>query len=173
MPRSGWRKQGSRKLAAQIIAEKHTSVGTEIRSTRSNRLVGRRQEESYGGSPVGWGFHYRRVHLCTWPDFIGMPAEQLPVVARICALVNRRPTVASLIPLILDLPKAEVFTALEYLQANAHVHMPAYDATQAASLPATDETLSSPAELTPDDMPLAPPSLITRLWSRLSAISRR
>ncbi|MFV8604274.1 hypothetical protein ACNRDG_08125 [Ralstonia pseudosolanacearum] len=104
-----------------------------------------------------------------------MPAEQLPVVARICALVNRKPTVASLIPLILDLPKAEVFAALEYLQMRAHINMPAYDATQLGSTSrrVTDDTLPQLAELPPGDMPLAPTSLITRLWSRLSVTSRR
>ncbi|MCL1622586.1 hypothetical protein [Ralstonia pseudosolanacearum] len=104
-----------------------------------------------------------------------MPAEQLPVVARICALVNRKPTVASLIPLILDLPRAEVFTALEYLQMRAHIQMPAYDAEQigSTSRPGTDETLPDLAKLPPGEMPRAPTSLITRLWSRLSVASRR
>lgn len=128
-----------------------------------------------GEVQVGWEFHYRRVYLRTWPDFIGMPAEQLPVVASICALVNRKPTVASLIPLILDLPKGEVFAALEYLRMRAHINMPAYDAVQlgSTSRPVTDDTLPDLAKLPPDDMPLAPTSLITRLWSRLSVTSRR
>jgi len=105
-----------------------------------------------------------------------MPAQQAPVVARICALVNRKPTVASLIPLILDIPQGEVFAALEQLTAHACIRMPAYVAEPVTSEPRSAVALGQPhhaPELGSDDMPLAAPRFITRLWSRLTNVSGR
>ncbi len=103
-----------------------------------------------------------------------MPVVQVPVVARICALVNRKPTVASLIPLILDIPAAEVFATLEDLAARACIRMPSYDGepTSAdANSTAVPPLLHQPASET-EDLPLAAPRFITRLWSRLILSSR-
>lgn len=125
---------------------------------------------------MGWEFRYRRVHLHAWPDLVGMPAQQAPVVARICALVNRKPTVASLIPLILDIPQGEVFAVLEQLAANACIRMPAYDAEPVSPDPRSAVALWQPdqtPEAGPDDMPLAAPRFITRLWRRLTNVSGR
>jgi len=100
---------------------------------------------------VGWEFHYWRVHLHTWPDFIGMPAEQSPVIARICALVNRGPTVESLIPLILNFQKEQPFTALEYLgESRAHTHMHPLDTIPTAS--ARWRVIGEMNPLSPEDM---------------------
>ena len=134
-----------------------------------------RQEKKKGaGEIVGWEFRYRRVHLHAWPDLVGIPVEQVPVVARICALVNRKPTVASLIPLILDIPAAEVFAALEQLTARACIRMPSYDA-EPTSAAATGTTAPPPSHQPvpeTEDLPLAAPRFITRLWSRLTVSGR-
>ncbi|KHK49123.1 hypothetical protein PI87_27075 [Ralstonia sp. A12] len=118
-------------------------------------------------------FLYRRVYLHAWPDLIGMPADQLPAMARICALVNRKPMVASLIPLILDLPKTEVFIALERLRDLSCIHMPAYEAVVADRLSSAHAEPANTPAMVPEDMPLVAPGFITRLWTRLNTASRR
>lgn len=117
-------------------------------------------------------FLYRRVYLRAWPDLISEPADQLPAMARICALLNRKPTVASLIPLILDVPKTEVFGALERLRDLSCIHMPAYEAMAADRFTSPrDEPVDEP-RVAPEDMPLVAPRFITRLWARLNTAAR-
>lgn len=102
------------------------------------------------------------VRLVSWPSLTHLPEDTLPTVARICALLTRKPTSAKLIPLTLGLPKEHVLPLIEalHLAGNLHITGPLAGATSPAE-PVAE------AAATPEARPAS--SLIGTLWKRLTA----
>ncbi|MGZ5887810.1 MAG: hypothetical protein ACXWKI_12800 [Ramlibacter sp.] len=73
------------------------------------------------------------LHLKSWPNLPRLPDELVEPVARICALLWRKPTVGYLIPRVLDLPADQVAHVLRVLQAFGHVSGPSVAAADAAA----------------------------------------
>lgn len=114
--------------------------------------------------PQNFEFQYSVLRLQSWPSLAYLPEDIVPAVARICALLAHKPTTASLIPLTLGLPEAQVFSLLEVLRLNDHVQVhglaPSGSAGQAEAIAANAEIASQQAS------PLER-SLIAKLWQRL------
>lgn len=120
------------------------------------------------------------VALNTWPNLPRLPEELLAPVARVCALLWRKPTVGYLIPRVLQLPAHQAFTLLKVLQAFGHVTAPGLsvapgmEATPArpphegargeSGLPAGDDWQAA------NTLQLDAGSFIGKLWQRLTRL---
>lgn len=103
------------------------------------------------------------VQLQSWPDLPRVPVDLLAPVTRLCALLWRKPTVAYLVPRVLDLPPQQVFVLLRVLQAFGHVALHGGLAvareTDVPPPPASDMATGRP--------PAAGASALAKLWQRL------
>lgn len=72
------------------------------------------------------------LHLQSWPNLTRLPEELIEPATRICALLWRKPTVAFLLPRLLDLPADLVRSVLCALQTFGHVNRPPAPSSQAA-----------------------------------------
>lgn len=115
--------------------------------------------------PQSYGFQYNVVRLQSWPSLAYMPEEVVPAVARICALLARKPTTASLIPLTLGLPEAQVFALLEVLRLNGHLQVNGLTPSDSVQRDADAKELLANASQSATS---AEPSFITKLWQRLT-----
>lgn len=111
--------------------------------------------------PQSYDFQFRMVRLASWPALTHLPDEELTTVARICALLARKPTAASLIPLTLGLPEQQVFPLIEALRLNGHVQVSGGPAA------AEDTPAAPPPVAGTDASGAATSSLIGKLWQRL------
>jgi len=100
------------------------------------------------------------VRLVSWPSLTHLPEDVRPTVARLCALLARKPTTASLLPRSLGLEDAHVYPLLEALRLHGHVH--ACCAAAAVNPGARLAEAPTATETMPAD-----PSLIGKLWQRL------
>lgn len=118
--------------------------------------------------PQNYEFQYSVLKLQSWPSLAYLPEEITPAVARICALLARKPTTASLIPLTLGLPEAEVFALIEVLRLNGHLQANGFSLQDSAQRNAdAQEALSNASQPAPS----AEPSFIAKLWQRLAGRS--
>ncbi|QNP49310.1 hypothetical protein [Diaphorobacter aerolatus] len=115
---------------------------------------------------------YGVLKLIAWPDLARVPEERQALVARICALLSRKPSASKLIPLILSTPEDEVFESIAPLMrmgcvtvATSFLSEPGTVAAQHA--PAV-EAISSQAQ-TANATQYARRSLVSKLWARLTA----
>lgn len=100
---------------------------------------------------------FQMVRLQSWPALTAMPAEWVTPAARICALLSKKPTTVSLIPLVLDLPPDEVLVLVEALCMNGHVQVLGQGRPSEPALPVADV------------MPESHQSMIRKIWQRLGA----
>lgn len=116
--------------------------------------------------PHEFEFQYSVFRLQSWPSLAYLPQEIVPAIARICALLAHKPTTASLIPLMLDLPEAQVFSLLEVMLLNDHVQAQRLTASGSAGqrAGAAGDSESAPQQASPVER-----SLIARLWQRLAS----
>lgn len=61
------------------------------------------------------------LYLVSWPSLDLNNQENIPHITRICALLARRPSVGTFIPVVLDLSPAIVFPLLEMLYDKGHI----------------------------------------------------
>ena len=103
-------------------------------------------------------FRFNVLHLVSWPPLADVPPD-------VCALLARRPTTASLVPLILDLPQDEVFALIEAVRLYGHLHLdgPGQDEQPEAvdTEPRVESLFEAPATA------VAPDSLVRKIWQRL------
>lgn len=114
--------------------------------------------------PQDYGFEYSVIRLQSWPSLAYLPQEILPSVARICALLAHKPTTASLIPLTLGLPQAQVFALLEVLRLNGHVQAQGLTPSELVQRDADAQELANASQPEPS----AQPSFVAKLWQRLA-----
>ena len=122
----------------------------------------------------GESFKYGMVRLVSWPNLSRAPETVQVPVARVCALLSRKPSAGRLIPLILSEPEQQTFRVMATLVRLGHISLTA----SALSLGAGESTLAdgmeAPAIPEPMEAALtAPPaaparrSLIGKLWAKL------
>lgn len=117
------------------------------------------------GQPLGnYEFKYGLIRLASWPCLTHLPEPVIPQVARICALLARKPTTASLIPLTLGLSEEQAFPVIEALRLNNHLQIAEFG----NSAPAPLESTSQYASLSSEEEGYHPDhSLIGKIWQRL------
>ena len=124
----------------------------------------RRQAESRD-----FTLRYGLARLLSWPDLAQLPRDIVAPVARICALVERKHTAGTLIPLIVDMPKPHAYALLYMLHLQGHIGfsmprgMSALDAKVHDDAPPPDEP-EALGEKAPNT------SLIGKLWAKLTAV---
>ncbi|MPM40928.1 hypothetical protein SDC9_87577 [bioreactor metagenome] len=108
------------------------------------------------------------LKLVSWPDLNVVPQQHQAVVARICALLTRKPSAGHLIPLILAAPEREVLQDIANLVRMGHVAV----ATLAFADPAAQQADTSTAAPVQERKPVESSfrrSLVSKLWARLTA----
>lgn len=117
------------------------------------------------GQPLdNYQFKYNLIRLASWPCLTHLPEPVIPQVARICALLARKPTIASLIPLTLGLSEEQVFPVIEALRLNNHLQIAEFG----NSAPAPLESTSQHGSLRSDEEGRQTEnSLIGKIWQRL------
>lgn len=98
------------------------------------------------------------LHLASWPPVSRLLQENAAHITRICALLARRPSVAMLIPVMLNVSPAVVYSLLEALKASGHI----YSDSELAPV----KTVLSSAEPVQDHEPSVI-SFLAKLWDRL------
>jgi len=109
-------------------------------------------------TPQAYDFQLSLLHLVSWPSLTHLPEDLQPTVARICALLARRPTTGSLLPVLLGRSEARVFPLIEALRLCGHL--------QAGGAHPARVTAPPEADVAPASRPPAQ-SLLGQLWQRL------
>lgn len=112
--------------------------------------------------PQDYPFRFNLVRLVSWPSLTWMPQDLQPAMARLCALLARKPSAASLLPLLLELPEAQVFMLIEALRLYGHVQV-----SSTAAGPEGGASAFGPLSEAAGQVPPTAPSLITKIWQRL------
>ena len=112
-----------------------------------------------------YDFQFCLVHLVSWPSLTRLPQDLQPAMARLCALLARKPSAASLLPLLLELPETQVFMLIEALRLYGHVQVVGPTVEDSAARPSAPPP--TPAAAQPEQ-PTAP-SLVAKIWQRLVA----
>lgn len=116
--------------------------------------------------PQDYPFQFKVVRLVSWPSLTHLPPEVQPSMARLCALLARKPSAASLLPLLLNLPESQVFMLIEALHLHGHIQV----ADIAAKPDGNSRSDRLEAQATEAIAP-AVGSLLANIWQRL--LSRR
>lgn len=111
-------------------------------------------------SPV----QFNVLHLVCWPALSELRPEAAQDVARLCALLARRPSAGMLVPTLLNMPPQIAYALMDTLLAQGHIR-PATTAEHrqrsgASALPAGSSAVQASAESA---------SFLVKLWQRLSA----
>jgi hypothetical protein len=111
------------------------------------------------------------LRLQSWPNLTCMPDRLTEPLARICALLWRKPTVGYWVPKVMNLPADQTAALMQQLYAQGHlrtVGVPVAGAS-AAEIWQPEERLSGDAALADGNTaPVTPGgSLIRKLWQRL------
>jgi len=77
---------------------------------------------------------FRVLQLVSWPAVPQMAHDSAPDVARICALLARKPSTGMLIPALLGLPHDVAYALLDQLYAQGHIRAAAAAPTETSSL---------------------------------------
>ena len=101
------------------------------------------------------------LYLVSWPSLQHLLGSAAPQIARICALLARRPTVGMLIPVILNLPPHIAHPLLETLYADGCIRLAGPCAGPSTPAPAPG-TEPEPSQESARDF-----SFLTRLWQHL------
>jgi hypothetical protein len=116
--------------------------------------------------PQDYPFQFKVVRLVSWPSLTHLPPEVQPSMARLCALLARKPSAASLLPLLLNLAESQVFMLIEALHLHGHIQV-----ADMAANPDGNSFSSKPETQVSEAIQPAVGSLIANIWQRL--LSRR
>jgi hypothetical protein len=109
-----------------------------------------------------YDYRYSVFRLESWPCLTHLPEDVVPVVARVCALLARKPTTASLIHLALGMSEEQVVAVIEALRLHEHISTPG-GANAAAAPGASQSAVAAPN----DEVKPSENSLIGKIWQRL------
>ena len=112
---------------------------------------------------------YGLIRLLSWPDLAKVPEALQPLVARICALLSRKPSAGNMMPLVLSAPEGEVMRVIATLAHLGHIGLASsvYKESSAVESPAPEMPLSSSVEA--ESRPrfgFARRSLVAKLWQK-------
>jgi hypothetical protein len=113
-----------------------------------------------------YDFRFSLVQLVSWPSLTRLPQDIQPAMARLCALLARKPSAASLLPLLLELPETQVFMLIEALRLYGHVQVSGLTSEADSAARASAPPQPAPVAAQPGQ-PAAAPSLIAKIWQRL------
>ena len=108
------------------------------------------------------GVQYSVLKLYSWPELSRVPSDLVLDVARVCALLAVRPTGAPLIARLLDLPRERVAHIVELLHLHGHLDGSAMDVRP------VEKEEQATLDLIADPTPTKSPTLLGRLWQKLS-----
>jgi len=117
-----------------------------------------------------YSHRFALAHWVSWPSLTHLPHGVVPHAARICALLTRKPTAVSLIPLVLDAPENEVFAVVETLRMGGHIQLTGRRASDNPDAPPrVSPEVTTGTKVTPsqDFIPAPAATLIGKLWRRL------
>lgn len=112
--------------------------------------------------PQDYPFRFQMVRLLSWPSLPHLPQDIQPSMARLCALLARRPSAASLLPLLLKLPESQVFMLIEALLLHGHVQVADTVVQSNDNSPSERSATEASEEIQP-----AVRTLISNIWKRL------
>lgn len=102
----------------------------------------------------------RVLYLSSWPSLANLSQEAVPDVARICALLARRPSVGMLVPVLLRMPAPVAYSLLETLYTGGYIYADrTLEPAEAALFDAESADSHEPAVI----------SFLARLWKRLTS----
>lgn len=108
------------------------------------------------------GVQYSVLKLYSWPELSRVPSDLVLDAARVCALLAVRPTSAPLIARLLDLPRERVAHVVELLHLYGHLDGSAMDVRP------VEKEEQATLDLIADPTPTKSPTLLGRLWQKLS-----
>ncbi len=108
------------------------------------------------------GVQYSVLKLYSWPELSRVPSDLVLDAARVCALLAVRPTSAPLIARLLDLPRERVAHIVEFLHLYGHLDGSAMDVRP------VEKEEQATLDLIADPTPTKSPTLLGRLWQKLS-----
>ena len=108
------------------------------------------------------GVQYSVLKLYSWPELSRVPSDLVLDAARVCALLAVRPTSAPLIARLLDLPRERVAHIVELLHLYGHLDGSAMDVRP------VEKEEQATLDLIADPTPTKSPTLLGRLWRKLS-----
>ena len=108
------------------------------------------------------GVQYSVLKLYSWPELSRVPSDLVLDAARVCALLAVRPTSAPLIARLLDLPRERVAHIVELLHLYGHLDGSAMDVRP------VEKEEQATLDLIADPTPTKSPTLLGRLWQKLS-----
>lgn len=116
------------------------------------------------------------VYLDRWPDLPSQLSERELLVNRICNELSKKPRASHLIHLLVQAPKDDVQAALRGLLQSGCIHI-----GQASTVPGTGVPIdadfgettpphaSAGSNMSDDTEDAGPPSMLSKLWSRISS----
>ena len=108
------------------------------------------------------GVQYSVLKLYSWPELSRVPSDLVLDAPRVCALLAVRPTSAPLIARLLDLPRERVAHIVELLHLYGHLDGSAMDVRP------VEKEEQATLDLIADPTPTKSPTLLGRLWQKLS-----
>ena len=108
------------------------------------------------------GVQYSVLKLYSWPELSRVPSDLVLDAARVCALLAVRPTSAPLIARLLDLPRERVAHIVELLHLYGHLD------GSAMNVRPVEKEEQATLDLIADPTPTKSPTLLGRLWQKLS-----
>ena len=108
------------------------------------------------------GVQYSVLKLYSWPELSRVPSDLVLDASRVCALLAVRPTGAPLIARLLDLPRERVAHIVELLHLYGHLDGSAMDVRP------VEKEEQATLDLIADPTPTKSPTLLGRLWQKLS-----
>lgn len=119
---------------------------------------------------TGWSramLDQQLLALVSWPDLTRWPHLEVQSLARICALLSRKPTVGFLVPRVLALPAPQTQTQLLLLYANGCLRVVRSDVPLAEPDPTTPEVVEPVRHV--GATPVMNTSFLGKLWLRLTS----
>lgn len=124
------------------------------------------EDEAYVSAHIP-SFRYGVVRLLSWPDLKSAPAHMQPLAARLCALLSRKPTAGSLIPVVLAAGDDEVHRVMAALARMRHIKVSDAGLARAPAEEAAAASVGEEQQMPADLGRGRSRSLIGKLWSRL------
>ena len=110
---------------------------------------------------------YGVIKLQSWPDLSKVPELLQPLVARICALLSRKPSASRMVPLVLSAPEGDVMRAIAALVSQGHVVVAtsAFADSQSAAVEEVAPQVQEPAPVV-SRFSAVRKSLVGKLWQK-------
>lgn len=110
---------------------------------------------------------YAMVTLVRWPNLTHLPDALVALVARLCALLEHKPTAVMLMPRVLGTSEQELGYALQLLKRTGHITANTSERERTAASSVTEEAAAAASTAAPEAQ-----SLLGKLWRKLGALTK-